>query len=64
MKLWPMQCQEQEYSRPGGRWMDLPKAAPQGRAERERASSTAEPQYILILEGASTGLTPNTTSIK
>ena len=42
-----------------GRPLDgLPKAAPQGRAERERASSTAEPQYILILEDASTGVTP------
>ena len=44
---------------PAGRPLDgLPKAAPQRRAERERASSTADPQCILILEGAITGLTP------
>jgi len=41
---------------PAGRPLDG--LAPQGRAERERASSTADPQCILILEDASTGMTP------
>ena len=44
---------------PAGRPLDgLPKAAPQGRAERERASSTADPQCVLILEDASTVAAP------
>jgi len=44
---------------PAGRPLDgLQKAAPQGRAEWERASSTADPQCILILKDASTGVTP------
>ena len=35
-----------------GRPLDgLPKAAPQGRAERERASSTADPQCISDTRG-------------
>jgi len=40
---------------PAGRPLDG--LAPQGRAERERASSTADPQCILILEDASTTAT-------
>jgi len=44
---------------PAGRPLDgLPKAAPQGRAERERASSTADPQCVLILDDASTVAAP------
>jgi len=43
---------------PAGRPLDgLPEAALQGLAERERTSSTADPECILILEDASTGVT-------
>jgi hypothetical protein len=55
-----MKCQEREYSSPGSHWADLPKGGPvRGEPAQGRAN---QPQTLgsvyLILEDASTGVTP------
>ena len=47
-----MQCQEREYSGLGGHWMDCRRQPRRGGAERERASSTTDPQCIIDTRGS------------
>ena len=58
MKLQPMQCQEREYSRPGGRWMDCRRQPHRGEPSGSERVQPQTRSVYLIPEDASSGVTP------